>query len=89
MPVIRTAYRGYRIEVFGAAASWHFSATPMTPDLPILSRSAFAAAGLMKHRRFLTRTCGSTYTDYYKCDRLRQNCKRLHLEISDAIQGVQ
>ena len=42
MRASRTTYRGYNIDVFGKGRAWHFSAKPITPDLPILSHNAFA-----------------------------------------------
>jgi hypothetical protein len=37
-----TTYRGYCIDVFGKGASWRYSASPRTPDLPILNHNVFA-----------------------------------------------
>ena len=37
----RAVYRGYAITISGADSLWSCSAEPITPDLPILSRSAF------------------------------------------------
>jgi hypothetical protein len=42
MRASRTEYRGYGIEVFGKGTCWHYSARPLTPDLPILTHNAFA-----------------------------------------------
>src|SRR5690242_9471998 len=41
----RTFYRGFCIHTFGKDSAWSFSASPLTPDLPILSRYAFASLG--------------------------------------------
>ena len=45
MRATRTFYRGFCIHTFGKNSSWSFSASPLTPDLPILSRYAFASLG--------------------------------------------
>jgi hypothetical protein len=45
MRATRTFYRGFCIHTFGKDSSWSFSASPLTPDLPILSRYAFASLG--------------------------------------------
>jgi hypothetical protein len=37
----QTFYRGFRIYTFRRHSCWKFSASPMTPDLPILSRYIF------------------------------------------------
>ena len=39
----RSTYRGYCIDVFGKGQAWRFSASPITPDLPILKYNAFAS----------------------------------------------
>jgi hypothetical protein len=38
----RTAYRGYGIDVFGKNNHWHFSAQPISLNLPILPHNSFA-----------------------------------------------
>jgi hypothetical protein len=45
MRATRTFYRGFCIYTFGKASSWSFSASPLTPDLPVLSRYAVASLG--------------------------------------------
>ena len=40
MRATQTFYRGFRIYTFGKRSCWRFSASPLTPDLPILSRYA-------------------------------------------------
>jgi hypothetical protein len=45
MRATRTFYRGFCIHTFGKASSWSFSASPLTPDLPALSRYAIASPG--------------------------------------------
>ena len=45
MRATRTIYRGFCIYTFGKASHWSFSASPLTPDLPILSRYAMASLG--------------------------------------------
>jgi hypothetical protein len=40
----RTEYRGYRIYTFGSGSSWSFSASPITPFLPILPWGVFASS---------------------------------------------
>ena len=37
----KTIYRGFSICVFGKRGDWSFSASPLTPNLPILSRYSF------------------------------------------------
>ena len=37
-----TNYRGYCIDVFGKDTRWHYSASPRSPDLPILNHNVFA-----------------------------------------------
>ena len=37
----KTLYRGFSICVFGKGTDWSFSASPLTPNLPILSRYSF------------------------------------------------
>jgi hypothetical protein len=39
----KTAYRGFDICVFGKGTRWSFSASPLTPSVPILSRYSFAS----------------------------------------------
>ena len=39
----RSTYRGYCIDVFGKGKAWHFSVSPITPDLPILKHNTFAS----------------------------------------------
>ena len=48
----RITSRGYSISLTGSGSSWQFSAAPMTPDLPILDRSTFVAAGLTEEQAF-------------------------------------
>ncbi len=38
----QTAYRGYGIDVFGKRSHWHYSARPISPNLPILAHNVFA-----------------------------------------------
>ena len=45
MRATQTLYRGFRIYTFGKHSSWRFSASPLTPDLPILSRYADTSVG--------------------------------------------
>ena len=47
----------------------------MSPSIPAL-KVASEAEGYNACIYNCVAVCGSTYTDYYKCDRLRQNCKR-------------
>ena len=37
----KTMYRGFSICVFGKGTDWSFSASPLMPNLPILSRYSF------------------------------------------------
>ena len=37
-----STYRGYCIDVFAKGKAWHFSASPITPDLPILKHRCLA-----------------------------------------------
>ena len=41
MRSIRSVYRGFAIYVAGGDSVWSFRAEPITPDLPILTRSVF------------------------------------------------
>lgn len=45
MRATETVYRGFCIYTFGRDSSWRFSASPLIPDLPILSRYADASVG--------------------------------------------
>ena len=45
MRATQTFYRGFCIYTFGKHSSWRFSASPLTPDLPILSRYADTSVG--------------------------------------------
>jgi hypothetical protein len=45
MRATQTIYRGFCIYTFGKELSWSFSARPLTPDLPILSRYLFVSEG--------------------------------------------
>lgn len=43
MRATQTIYRGFCIYTFGKDSAWHFSASPLTPNLPSLSRYACAS----------------------------------------------
>jgi hypothetical protein len=39
----RTTYRGFSVCVLGKGTDWSFNASPLTPNLPILSRYSFSS----------------------------------------------